>query len=76
MLDSNSCHRDTEELAAELSFTVTSPLLLVRTFLPLIRKSNAKKILVVTSDVGSIELGPTMPNVGNAYSISRAALNM
>ncbi|KAE9370943.1 NAD(P)-binding protein [Stipitochalara longipes BDJ] len=67
---------DAEQLASELSFTVTAAFLLVREFLPLIRKSKAKKILMLTSNVGSIELAVTMANVGNAYAISRAALNM
>ena len=75
-MHANNGHSDAEQLASELSFTVTAPLLLVREFLPLIRKSKAKKILIITSSVGSIELAPTMPNIGNAYSISRAALNM
>lgn len=68
--------READQLASELTFTVTSPFLLIEEFLPLIRKSKAKKILLLSSNVGSIELAPTIPNIGNAYSICRSALNM
>ncbi|KAH8809189.1 putative short-chain dehydrogenase [Xylogone sp. PMI_703] len=67
---------DAEQLASELNFTVTASFLVVRAFLPLIRRSKSKKIFIISSNVGSLELAPTMPNVGNAYGISRAALNM
>jgi NAD(P)-dependent dehydrogenase (short-subunit alcohol dehydrogenase family) len=71
------CHtRDAHELVEEVKFPITSLLLLVRGFLPLIQKSQVKKILVVTSVVGSITLAPLTANLGNGYGIARAALNM
>lgn len=64
------------ELTAELDFTVTAPIQVIREFLPLIRKSEAKRILVVTSGLGSIQNAVFLPNLANGYSIARAALNM
>lgn len=71
------CHvRDVDELVEEVRFPIVSLLLLVRGFLPLIQKSQAKKILVITSVVGSITIAPLTENLGNGYGIARAALNM
>ncbi|EOO03022.1 hypothetical protein UCRPA7_1462 [Phaeoacremonium minimum UCRPA7] len=67
---------DMTELTAELDFTVTAPIQVIREFLPLIRKSEAKRILVVTSGLGSIQNAVFLPNLANGYSIARAALNM
>lgn len=50
--------------------------MVIRAFLPLIRKSKEKKILAITSVLGSIELGFTMPGVANTYSVVKAGLNM
>ncbi len=70
-------HRsDIAEFTAELDFTVTAPLVLVREFLPLVRKSEAKRVLVITSSLGSIENAAFLPNLANGYSVARAALNM
>jgi NAD(P)-dependent dehydrogenase (short-subunit alcohol dehydrogenase family) len=68
--------RDTNLLAKELAFTVSAPVQLIRTFMPLLLKGKQKVILVLSSILGSIERAPSMPNLSNAYSISRAALNM
>ena len=59
-----------------MSFPITALLLLVREFLPLVRKSEAKKILVISSIVGSITIAPNIVDLGNGYGIARAALNM
>ncbi|KAF7563370.1 hypothetical protein G7046_g708 [Stylonectria norvegica] len=67
---------DVEELTSEVNFSITAPLLLVREFLPQIRKSEGKKILVVSSTLGSIQVASQLPNLANGYSIARAALNM
>ncbi|CAM1504990.1 Fc.00g106270.m01.CDS01 [Cosmosporella sp. VM-42] len=67
---------DIQEFTDELNFTVTAPLLLVREFLPLIRKSELKRVLFITSTLGSIQLAAGLPNLANVYSIARAALNM
>ncbi|KAH8647753.1 putative short-chain dehydrogenase [Xylariales sp. PMI_506] len=65
-----------EDLTSELNFTVTAPFFLIREFLPLVRKSQQKKIYIVTSRLGSIQTAAFLPNLANAYSIARAALNM
>ncbi|KAH8660395.1 putative short-chain dehydrogenases/reductase [Xylariales sp. PMI_506] len=67
---------DVESFTAELNFTVTAPLLVVREFLPLIRKSQAKRIVVITSALGSIESAIHTPGLADGYSVARAALNM
>jgi len=69
-------NRNVDELMAEVQFTVAAPLMVVREFLPLIKKSNDKKIMVITSALGSIERAAFLPNLANGYSIARAALNM
>lgn len=65
-----------DDLKKEVEFNTTTPINIIRGFLPLIRKGNAKKILVVTSQLGSIEIGFHMVNLSNAYSVAKAALNM
>ncbi len=67
---------DIEEFQAEVNFNITAPLLLLREFVPLVSKSKAKKILVLTSILGSTEIGYRMPGLANAYSVAKAALNM
>lgn len=61
---------------SELEFNLAAPIYLLREFLPLVRKSQAKKILVITSILASIELGGYMTGLANGYSVSKAALNM
>ncbi|KIW13604.1 hypothetical protein PV08_08794 [Exophiala spinifera] len=68
--------RDVDELVEEVKFPLVSLLLLVRGFLPLIQKGQAKKILVITSVVGSLTIAPLTENLGYGYGIARAALNM
>ncbi|KAK3323657.1 putative short-chain dehydrogenases/reductase [Cercophora scortea] len=60
----------------ELNFNLISTIRLYRAFLPLIRKSTAKKIVQVTSVLGSIELAAGSPGLANGYSVAKAALNM
>jgi NAD(P)-dependent dehydrogenase (short-subunit alcohol dehydrogenase family) len=60
----------------ELQFNLIVPVRLFRAFLPLIRLSQEKKILVLTSQLGSIELGASLPDLANAYSVAKAGLNM
>ncbi|EED16104.1 short-chain dehydrogenases/reductase, putative [Talaromyces stipitatus ATCC 10500] len=67
---------DVEKFTSEVDFTITAPLNLLREFLPLIRKGQAKRALFVTSVIGSIELAAHMPGLLNAYAVARAALNM
>ncbi|OKL61401.1 hypothetical protein UA08_03843 [Talaromyces atroroseus] len=65
-----------EDYTAEVTFTVTTPLMLMREFLPLLRKGEAKKALFVTSILGSIATAAHLKNLMNAYSVARAGLNM
>jgi NAD(P)-dependent dehydrogenase (short-subunit alcohol dehydrogenase family) len=68
--------RDIEAYVAEVAFTITAPLQLLREFLPLLRKGEAKRALFVTSILGSIEIAPRLKGLMNAYAVSRASLNM
>ncbi|KKP01094.1 short-chain dehydrogenase [Trichoderma harzianum] len=67
---------EVKEFVDEVIFNLTTTLLLLREFVPLIRKSVSKKVLVISSVLGSTELGASMPNLQNAYSTAKAALNM
>ncbi|KAB5578185.1 putative short-chain dehydrogenases/reductase [Coniochaeta sp. 2T2.1] len=70
---------DEMDLAAfenEMHFNLVVTVNLLRAFLPSITKGREKKILVITSQLGSIEQGGHMPNLANAYSVAKAALNM
>jgi NAD(P)-dependent dehydrogenase (short-subunit alcohol dehydrogenase family) len=60
----------------ELHFMITGTLGLLQSFLPLIRQGHNKKIVVVSSALGSIELATGMPGLNDIYSVTRAALNM
>ena len=68
--------RDLAKLTEDMDFTIKAPMLLVRAFLPLIRKSEVKRIIVITSGLGSVQNAAYTPNCANGYSVSRAALNM
>ncbi|KAG9233059.1 putative short-chain dehydrogenases/reductase [Amylocarpus encephaloides] len=65
-----------EDFTNEVNFNITTPILLLKEFVPLVRKSEAKRILVITSVLGSIQLGASMPGLANGYSVGKAALNM
>jgi NAD(P)-dependent dehydrogenase (short-subunit alcohol dehydrogenase family) len=69
-------HSDFKLLQEELRFNTEFPIVTIRTFLPLVRKSTIKKVVFVSSVLGSIESSGKMPGLTNAYSISKAALNM
>jgi NAD(P)-dependent dehydrogenase (short-subunit alcohol dehydrogenase family) len=69
-------YRKSEEFSNEVGFTLSATLLLLQEFLPLIKKSEAKKILIISSNLGSIELANVIIGALNAYSVARAALNM
>ncbi len=55
---------------------ISGTIVLLREFLPLVRKSEKKKILIVTSGLGSIQNAAFLPGLADGYSLSRAALNM
>ena len=60
----------------ELNFEIINNTILIRAFLPLIRKEKPGKLIFMSSIIGSVELAASMPMLANAYSVSRAALNM
>jgi len=55
---------------------VSGTLGLLRAFLPLIRQGQGKKILAISSIIGSIEQSINLPGLNDQYSVTRAALNM
>ncbi|KAK7948586.1 uncharacterized protein PG986_009472 [Apiospora aurea] len=67
---------DMDDFKAEIEFNVTAPMYLFREFSPLVRKSSVKKIMVVTSALGSIEFSGPVVGPCDAYSVGKAALNM
>ncbi|KAH9204931.1 hypothetical protein DL95DRAFT_417848 [Leptodontidium sp. 2 PMI_412] len=62
--------------SSELEVEIVGNTRLIRAFLPLIQKGKGKKLIFVTSGLGSIELAASSPNLNATYSVSRAALNM
>ncbi|KAK3688353.1 putative short-chain dehydrogenases/reductase [Podospora appendiculata] len=67
---------DLETFQDEMNFNLVSTIRLYRAFLPLVRKSSAKKIVQLTSVLGSIQLAAGSPGLANGYSVAKAALNM
>ena len=55
---------------------MVAPLYLLQKLLPLIRKGAAKKILLLSSNMGSIQNAPLLVGCAESYSITKAALNM
>jgi len=68
--------RDLKLFAEELNLEIINNTILIRAFLPLIRKGKPGKIIFMSSIIGSVELGAGMPFLNDAYAVSRAALNM
>jgi len=68
--------RDLAEFDKEFHLMVTGTLGLLRAFLPLIRQGQGKKILVISSILGSINQSANLPGLNDQYSVTRAALNM
>ncbi|WYZ38082.1 hypothetical protein EsH8_II_001588 [Colletotrichum jinshuiense] len=63
-------------LSTELEVEIIGNTRLVRAFLPLIQKGKDKKLIFISSALGSIELAASSPNLNATYAVSRAALNM
>lgn len=59
----------------EVQFSVVPQIELLREFHALIAKSQEKKVLVITSVLGSLQIGQAWP-VSIAYGTAKAALNM
>lgn len=65
---------ETKEFLAVMQVNALGPLLMAESFWPLVRKSKQKKMVAITSGMGSIASGA---NGGSyAYRSSKAALNM
>lgn len=60
----------------ELKLEIIHNTILIRSFLPLIRKEKPGRIMFISSIIGSIENAAGMPMLNDAYAVSRAALNM
>ncbi|KAF8160629.1 hypothetical protein B0H34DRAFT_344639 [Crassisporium funariophilum] len=67
---------DFKLLQDEIRYNTEYPIIVIRSFLPLIRKSTAKKIVFMTSELGSVDMAGILPMLTNAYSIAKAAFNM
>lgn len=70
-----------EQLREAFETNVYGPVILTQTLIPLITASNSKKIINVSSELGSITAGSnpdyyTYQNPFTAYRMSKAALNM
>lgn len=49
---------------------------ILRAFLPLVRQGQKKKVVFISTGCASIENAVYMPELSNAYSVAKAALNM
>ncbi|KAI0785535.1 putative short-chain dehydrogenases/reductase [Abortiporus biennis] len=67
---------NTDEFLEELGLNTISTLNVLRTFRPLVAKSNLKKVIVISSTHASIELAGQLPDFAFTYGVSKAALNM
>ena len=53
-----------------------APIEVVRQFLPLVRKSTVKKVVLVSTIISSLELAPNLSTLAITYGITKAGLNM
>ncbi|KAF9470835.1 NAD(P)-binding protein [Pholiota conissans] len=67
---------DLEEFADEMTFSTVAPLRVSRAFLPLVKKSELKRIIFISSVLASSHITFLMAGQFNAYSVAKAALNM
>ncbi|KIM43817.1 hypothetical protein M413DRAFT_389065 [Hebeloma cylindrosporum] len=65
-----------EAFAEEMTFSTVAPLRVSRAFLPLVKKSEKKNIIFISSVLASSHVTYMMVNQFNAYSVAKAALNM
>lgn len=59
-----------------MSFSTVAPLRVSRAFLPLVKKSEKKNVIFISSVLASSQVTYMMANQFNAYSVAKAALNM
>jgi NAD(P)-dependent dehydrogenase (short-subunit alcohol dehydrogenase family) len=71
----NILYRDLKLFAEELNLEIINNTILIRSFLPLIRKTKGK-LIFMSSVLGSVELAAELPMLNDAYAVTRAALNM
>lgn len=69
-------YRDPDVLEEELRVNTVAPLYLLQRLLPLIRKGAAKKILLLSSCMGSVQNAPFFVGCTESYSVTKAGLNM
>ncbi|KAH9935618.1 putative short-chain dehydrogenases/reductase [Fomitopsis serialis] len=67
---------DVNVLEEELCVNAAAPLYLLQKFLPLIRRGAEKKVMLVSSCLGSLEIAPMFVGCSDSYSLTKAALNM
>jgi len=60
----------------ELKINVIAPVATTRAFIPLLEKGTAKKVLYVTTEMGSLTLSSQVPFLSDTYSVGKAGLNM
>lgn len=60
----------------ELKINAIAPLAALRAFTPLLLLSTEKKVVFLTSGMGSLSIAANMPFLGDTYSTTKAALNM
>jgi len=60
----------------ELRVNTVAPIEVVRQFLPLVRKSATKKVVLVSTIVGSLELAPSLATLAITYGATKAGLNI
>ncbi|KAK0629701.1 putative short-chain dehydrogenases/reductase [Bombardia bombarda] len=68
-----------DEFRQEIDFNLTATIRLLRAFLPIIRrgkKGGPRKIMQLSSVLGSIEIAASSPGLASTYSVGKAALNM
>ena len=74
--DARRACRDLKLHEEQLRLNAVAPLEVMRSFLPLIREGTAKKIMLLSSGLGSLQNAPYLPGYCESYSVSKAALNM
>lgn len=67
---------DLDLLQEDMNINAIAPIRVVRAFLPLLRQGVEKKVVFVSSNLGSLEISPMLAGLGDAYSMTKAALNM
>ncbi|KAH9948678.1 hypothetical protein B0H21DRAFT_732584 [Amylocystis lapponica] len=63
-------------LEKEIRINAIAPIRVVRTLLPLVRKGHEKKVVFISSNLASVGNAEGYTELSNAYSMSKAALNM